>query len=46
MSFYCKWWDCPLEEVTEHQDEECQKNGMDCARCMEQADEEESACDG
>ena len=41
MAFYCKWWDCPLEQVTEHQHEECQRDGMDCVQCMEQADEAE-----
>lgn len=45
MPFYCKWWDCPLEDVSEHQQEECQKNGMNCVQCMEQADAEETADD-
>ena len=41
MAFYCKWWDCPLELVAEHQQEDCERNGMDCQRCMEQAEEDE-----
>ena len=40
MSFYCKWWDCPLEDVTEHQQADCKKAGVDCLQCMEQADAE------
>lgn len=36
--FKCPWWDCLLEDVTEHQQADCEKNGMDCYDCMEQAD--------
>lgn len=41
MSFYCKWWDCPLEDVSEYQSADCEKNGKTCLQCMEQADDEE-----
>lgn len=34
--FFCKWWDCPLAQVSEHQQESCERNGMDCQKCMEQ----------
>lgn len=40
MAFFCKWWNCPLEQVDEHQSEQCEKDGRTCVRCMEQADEE------
>lgn len=39
--FFCKWWDCPLEQVSEHQQEDCERDGMDCQKCMKQADEED-----
>ena len=42
MSFYCKWWDCPLEDVSEHQSADCERDGKTCLQCMEQADAEES----
>jgi hypothetical protein len=42
MPFYCKWWDCQLEQVSEHQQADCEKNGMTCQQCMEQADDEEA----
>lgn len=35
--FKCPWWDCPLENVAEYQQEDCEKNGMDCYTCMDQA---------
>ncbi len=34
MSFYCKYYDCPLENVTEQQQEQCWKHGEDCEQCM------------
>lgn len=40
MSFYYKYWDCPLEQVAEHQQENCAKHGMSCEQCMKQADED------
>ena len=43
MACYCKWWDCTLEQVDEHQHDQCVTNGRDCVQCMEQADEEEDA---
>ena len=42
MSFYCKYWDCSLEQVDEHQQEICTKHGMSCEQCMKQADDEEA----
>lgn len=42
MPFYCKWWDCLLEDVAEHQQVDCEKNGKTCLQCMEQADAEET----
>lgn len=30
---FCTWWDCPLEDVSEWQDEDCLKNGMNCTEC-------------
>lgn len=30
---FCLWWNCPLEEVTEWQNESSMKNGMCCVEC-------------
>lgn len=30
---FCAWWDVPLEDVTEWQDQDCEKNGMFCIEC-------------
>ena len=30
---FCLWWNCPLEEVTDWQNENCMKNGMCCIEC-------------
>lgn len=37
--FNCPRWDCPLEDVTEWQQEACEKCGLDCYDCMAQADD-------
>ena len=39
MSFYCKRYDCPLEDVTEQQQDECWRQGEDCEQCMIREDE-------
>lgn len=39
--FICPRWDCLLEDVAEWQQENCEKSGLDCYDCMEQADDEE-----
>lgn len=46
--FFCSWWNCPLEDVAEHQQADCEKHGRDCFDCMEQADalEESVQADG
>ena len=41
MGFLCPWWDCQLENVSEYQQAECEKNGMNCNQCMKCAAEEE-----
>lgn len=43
MAFRCPWWNCPLEDVAEHQEADCERNGRDCYDCMTQVDEEEDA---
>lgn len=30
---YCKWYDKQLEDVTEHEQEQCKENGQDCEEC-------------
>lgn len=35
MSGYCRWYDKDLRDVTEHEQEECEKNGQDCRDCPE-----------
>ena len=42
MSFYCKWWDRPLEQVDEPQQVQCEIDGRSCVQCMEKEDAEES----
>lgn len=32
---FCEWWDKCLEDVTEHEQEECEKNGQNCLDCIE-----------
>ena len=40
MSFYCEYWDRPLEDVSEHEADVCLREGRTCEDCMVQADEE------
>ena len=40
MSFYCEYWNRFLEDVSEHQQEQCFGQGMCCEECMRRADEE------
>lgn len=32
---YCEWWDVPLEDVAEWQQEKCEENEMHCENCSE-----------
>ena len=32
---YCRWYDKKLEDVAEHEQEECKRNGYDCTDCPE-----------
>lgn len=44
--FNCPRWGCPLENVVEYQQKDCEKYGMDCWDCMEQAENESNEGDG
>lgn len=36
MAGFCKWWDKPLEDVTEWQQERCyEESGLECTKCHE-----------
>ena len=33
MSGYCRWYDKDIERLAEHEQEECEKIGLDCDDC-------------
>ena len=33
MSGFCRWYGKDMEDVTEHEQEQCEENGQDC-RCI------------
>jgi hypothetical protein len=33
MSGFCRWYGKDMEEVTEHEQEQCEENGQDCCEC-------------
>ena len=40
---YCTWWDVPLKDVAEWQQEQCEENEKHCEGCAERTDAEEGA---
>lgn len=30
---YCEWYDKKIQDLTEHEEEQCEENGQDCADC-------------
>lgn len=32
---YCRWYEKRLEDVAEHEQEQCYENGQDCMNCPE-----------
>lgn len=34
MAAKCKWHECPMENVSEHQMEQCEAYGWDCQNCL------------
>lgn len=41
---YCRWWNKFLEDVAEHEQDECHKTEMECETCgnMDFVEEEEN----
>lgn len=33
MSGFCRWYGKDMEDVTEHEQEQCEENGQDCREC-------------
>lgn len=43
MAAKCEWHDCPLEDVSEHQMEQCESYGWNCMECHYFGDTSSSA---
>ncbi len=41
--FYCPYWNCPLNDVSDPQQTQCFALGKSCEICMEDAEDEEYA---
>lgn len=39
--FYCPYWNCPLSEVTDLQQDQCFVMGKSCINCMADAEEDD-----
>lgn len=39
--FYCPYWNCPLGQVTDTEQEQCLALGKSCDICMDQAEDED-----
>lgn len=39
--FYCPYWNCPLGQVTDAEQEQCIRLGKTCDVCMEDAEDED-----
>ena len=42
MAFHCEYWNCSLDDVSEHQSDVCLRDGRTCEDCMVEADNEET----
>lgn len=40
MSAYCRWYEKNMENVTEHEQEQCEEIGRDCKECEDRVDKE------
>lgn len=43
---FCRWYDKQFEDVSEHEQEQCEENGQDCRTCPDLiADSKQAAAD-
>ena len=33
MSAYCRWYEKDMENLSEHEQQQCEENGQNCCRC-------------
>lgn len=43
MSGFCRWYGKDMEDVTEHEQEQCEENGQDCRECPDLVIKEQEA---
>ena len=43
MSGFCRWYGKDMEDVTEHEQEQCEENGQDCRECPDLMIKEQEA---
>lgn len=40
MEAYCRWYGKEMKDVTEHEQQQCEENGQNCALCPDRVDKE------
>lgn len=43
MSGFCRWYGKDMEDVTEHEQEQCEENGQECRECQDLVIKEQEA---
>ena len=43
MSSFCRWYEKDMEDITEHEQEQCEENGQDCRECPDLMIKEQEA---
>ena len=43
MSGFCRWYEKDMEDITEHEQEQCEENGQDCRECPDLMIKEQEA---
>ena len=43
MSGFCRWYEKDVEDITEHEQEQCEENGQDCRECPDLMIKEQEA---
>lgn len=33
MSAYCRWYEKDMENLSEHEQQQCEENGQNCCKC-------------
>lgn len=41
--WFCRWYGKDMEDVTEHEQEQCEENGQDCRECPDLVIKEQEA---